>query len=1788
MPRKVKDTRQADPIGVLGAWFKSFSKPVGGKLPKGVAGPTVSKRQGKALTRRHARRIMAPSSFEGGRGKRKAGISPALKRAVAKYPGGRTGYVAAAVKAPLPKIKRPTGAAFKAAIGPLPTTTLPQQLTAVNRAAQKREAGIARRAKAHAAYITEQKRKGHYQYKPGAGGRGGEYKPSKGLTKQPSYKQRFGKHKDTYEREAFKQITPLKMAGKAKGATWTPTLPKQTGVERAIVKGSTGAAKLGLEFITDPTGAGQVRRYQAEQARRGHKPFIPDDVLKGVEIAALVAPGIGAAGKLGLAGKALRAAKSSATARRVGVAKRVVQAGTKGAKQGTRARGIKLGEQVVRVKGAKGAALAAGRGAAGELRALKARRAVAKQAKQKAFKEKGVAGKAFDVAMRKPVRYTAGAAGGGTYLVATEGPGKAGKDVAATVEGLARAATHPETPLNFVRTTASALGGLATGVAALGETAYKLGTGEAPSKAVQPVVREGNKFIDSTKYMLKEYLSGDAKRVEKVATETGLAPVIAMGLGATAGVRAVRRRGGAPPRKTSRGPLLGDVAGRYTARTVARAGHGESLLQHVSEAKAVRKAMKPLSQAEGGVVLYAAQHGISGERLRKSATHKPTRQALIHDLEKERARVMGAREKAGIPSPPETVELASVGGALKEIRGIQHKPQISEEAVISEMLYDLKENGGRRLADDKVVHAVDTYKLAARGLSRQEAFDSERLFQLETGSFAEKFNIPTVRQRVLNIRTQAGASRRGLAAAAKRERVLQRQIHRDIAAAKAEKRITERLESLRELKDTLAKAPLEVTESAKTKQLLRTVVKSNSDIHSVRAAVLFLRVLAQRLTAQSQARFIVPKRSPVRKQMGRWAREEAQATTRGGKARVQIPWSRRMDRKNAQAQRSKQLAALDRQIARNEGRVSELAPSGGKRVREPVDVRIRNLEESLLQSRAESAAALARAADLRAVEGGRVPPSVIKDALARAREDAGAELPPGVKQRVVADTKRVYEADMKDRLNRGYRKDTESVMAEQHVSAEEFAYVKNRAVEEGARRGGKEPPADIWYEEGGGLRSPVRLEGLPKAHERRDVLIRQHVLNLDPVQAVSDILQLQARKLQVEGLGKVLQATAYRHNGNVLIDIVTARGLLRDPKFRREYQAIPAGGAKTVIEWNRNLLHSAEEGIVTAEGQMFHAVEVLTEAAQKFDVGQKYQGKVIFLPRQALAELRAHVTDPLIEGKSKAEIAFWRIARAANAATSTALLATNPSWLGAQFVAEALPGMIMNPYRMVRGAIDWHKRSPAQKLAISTVTGAGISPLTVGKVMRPGKEYQSITMFQRFMQAVRETSLGNLLIDKRGPLVWADRMKGGYLSNVTFMANVDRAAARGGVLHKFFTWWRKHDEFMRGMPLGRGKHQERINYLLENGRFLETEAERLIDFMGNWNTFTIAGRKAAALVLFYPFVRYSLRFTFYGLPKESPMRAALLLQLGSVNKAELEDLWGGEQGFLSSYMQAAINKDPANPDNVPFMLNLARISPIGNTALDAVVGSLNLSSKKTILSGLVGLSPLGPQAYTLVTGKDAFTDQTIMPPGWVFVNGVPTSNDGKGRTQTSMSERMRAVEYQLLRLNPALSAIALGTAPRNIAGVEKGTPAADAIYRADPGRESVRKQVTQIQRKRAISKFYDFWTPAVPIQLQRYYIKTQQVTTESLILGAKISVLSNKGDSITEGEKDQRKVLYAKQKALWEAYGKHIEAFAKQLPALLKEQKLQNTFDPAAVVKNAQPATGSTGLGFPGFGGFRK
>jgi hypothetical protein len=309
---------------------------------------------------------------------------------------------------------------------------------------------------------------------------------------------------------------------------------------------------------------------------------------------------------------------------------------------------------------------------------------------------------------------------------------------------------------------------------------------------------------------------------------------------------------------------------------------------------------------------------------------------------------------------------------------------------------------------------------------------------------------------------------------------------------------------------------------------------------------------------------------------------------------------------------------------------------------------------------------------------------------------------------------------------------------------------------------------------------------------------------------------------------------------------------------------------------------------------------------------------------------------------------------------SATLLGTSPGWLQAQVAANAfvtgfgIRGNVADIPRSVR----WYRGLPKeQRDAVDEILGTGVFEHSVPRMGSALNESNRLVNGWRalkttpFMMRARKANPLDLLF--RADDVQNKLFKRAVLYNRLKREGYKRMGQNVG---KLALAQQKVADLLDPSKLSVEKQMAK---LIDEPEVFENQAKAALSVLGDYSRYTYAERKYLKRgILFYGFLRYSIRTAFYTLPIKHPLATAITAELANLHNDEVRDIVGGPEAPWA-YSRIFFDGDKLKS------IDLARISPVSSPILDFVnegpkaAGSL--------------ISPLGQVLSDQIYGTKLFT-----------------------------------------------------------------------------------------------------------------------------------------------------------------------------------------------------------------------
>jgi hypothetical protein len=346
-----------------------------------------------------------------------------------------------------------------------------------------------------------------------------------------------------------------------------------------------------------------------------------------------------------------------------------------------------------------------------------------------------------------------------------------------------------------------------------------------------------------------------------------------------------------------------------------------------------------------------------------------------------------------------------------------------------------------------------------------------------------------------------------------------------------------------------------------------------------------------------------------------------------------------------------------------------------------------------------------------------------------------------------------------------------------------------------------------------------------------------------------------------------------------------------------------------------------------------------------------------------------------------------------NRLASTGILGYNPSWAVAQQFAEGIPALLAigaNPSTwnyIFQAEKAYQRMSPDEKAAIDAVSGsAGGTLRSLGNVKDGGLPDYDINPTPNW---IKQSQLYKNLPKKKAN---AQDLQDFYVGAGGKGWDVMKRLAKGQGLNDFVLW--TGGKYRRGVmnaeiakrrrsaivSLARASTRmkaidDRLKemdpkeaqlFLARNPKEAERLADYMEDVMGNWTALTKTEGSIAPFTAFYPYLRYSLRWAFYGFPMRHPVKAQILYFLAQQNANQLEEIIGGEPVDWLDYASPVITVD-GEKRRLP---GASRFAP----AMSSVVEAIGTGQWQRIANAINPGLGLGAE---FVTGFDSYQGEAV-------------------------------------------------------------------------------------------------------------------------------------------------------------------------------------------------------------------
>lgn len=341
--------------------------------------------------------------------------------------------------------------------------------------------------------------------------------------------------------------------------------------------------------------------------------------------------------------------------------------------------------------------------------------------------------------------------------------------------------------------------------------------------------------------------------------------------------------------------------------------------------------------------------------------------------------------------------------------------------------------------------------------------------------------------------------------------------------------------------------------------------------------------------------------------------------------------------------------------------------------------------------------------------------------------------------------------------------------------------------------------------------------------------------------------------------------------------------------------------------------------------QDFELVGQLVAAKKGEAKGSRY----MIVRRAAMDELIDQLSNTLVAPK----------VAAVNRGTSYLILATSPAWAAMQVVAEYSQAAVAQPKLLnpafVRKAVAAYKEmDPQRRQEFDSWVGVTRRTIESADELKLDLKAGDMDSARGALGTLDGTPYGRFIKGIPTSIRRVDQWKGGRIRALATLAKIDKDL-NSRTNHFIRGIGGLNREMRRALDEMKGKSlKEQAEWVANHPKWSRRYQDYLDDVLGNWSALTKNERVAAQVMIFYPFMRMSLRWTFYAFPKRHPVKAAMLFYLGQQNANEVKKLLGGDPSYFTQWAMV-----PVDVGGKQQFIDLARIAPGSNALVEALGGS---------------------------------------------------------------------------------------------------------------------------------------------------------------------------------------------------------------------------------------------------------
>jgi hypothetical protein len=342
----------------------------------------------------------------------------------------------------------------------------------------------------------------------------------------------------------------------------------------------------------------------------------------------------------------------------------------------------------------------------------------------------------------------------------------------------------------------------------------------------------------------------------------------------------------------------------------------------------------------------------------------------------------------------------------------------------------------------------------------------------------------------------------------------------------------------------------------------------------------------------------------------------------------------------------------------------------------------------------------------------------------------------------------------------------------------------------------------------------------------------------------------------------------------------------------------------------------------------------------------------------------------------------WEFALNLNRAQAYAVLGTSPGWLLSQVPATLVAPMLTHPVQFMRGVRRYHTAPEDLKVAYASMAdaphGLGMAATESVHGLRRGMvemEYEAVRAMSRSMMRRNLGQVPQIIRNlERNYTIFVRK------SAAAGAADLEFRRARGSFYRATAKLSRDsvrlYDEMHEALRAMRDLDlDDQRRYMVNHPEVAKRIHGYMDEILGNWRAISSRERYAAVLGFFYPFLRWSLRFTWRHFPNRHPVKATILSYLGTAHVAELQRLLGVYPDWLTTMMSAVLYSGDRPSEGK--LVNFARFSPGGNALVEAGIQGFDMRSLR-LAQPIFGAVAEGLYGYDTQRERPVLTDDSMV------------------------------------------------------------------------------------------------------------------------------------------------------------------------------------------------------------------